>query len=156
MTSALLLKDEWIPNTINMLSHTDFHHVSALLITMFMNLFHGCTTYILKQYSFEKMLLAIQECKINVMPTQPWIAAAMAKEPIVDKYDLSTFNLAILGGSCVDASVCVAFYKRLNAAIVLAYGMTECLNLLESSVAGTLKGKVDLFFYLSAELINLF
>lgn len=142
LTSALLLKDEWLPDTINILSHTDFHHVSALLITIHMNLYHGCTTYILKKYTFEKMLLAIQDCKINVMATQPWIAAAMAKEPIVDKYDLSSFNLAILGGSCIDKTVCITFHKRLNAAIVSAYGMTECLNLLESSVIGTLKGNV--------------
>lgn len=105
-----------------------------------MNLFHGCTTYILKKYSFEKMLLAIQDCKIHVMATQPWIAAAMAKEPILDKYDLSSFQLAVVGGSCIDKAVCMAFHKRLNAAIVSAYGMTECLNLLESSVLGTLKG----------------
>lgn len=107
-----------------------------------MNLFHGCTTYILKKYTFEKMLLAIQDCKINVMATQPWIAAAMAKEPIVDKYDLSSFQLAVLGGSCIDKAVCMTFHKRLNAAIVSAYGMTECLNLLESSVVGTLRGNV--------------
>ncbi|KAL7319434.1 hypothetical protein PS15m_002569 [Mucor circinelloides] len=155
LTSALLLKDEWIPNTVNMLSHTDFHHVSALLITIHMNLFHGCTTYILKKYTFEKMLLAIQDCKINVMATQPWIAAAMAKEPIVDKYDLSSFQLAVLGGSCIDKAVCMTFHKRLNAAIVSAYGMTECLNLLESSVVGTLRGELGtLSAGFSAKLID--
>ncbi|GAN09350.1 phenylacetyl- protein [Mucor ambiguus] len=142
LASALLLKEDWNFDKVNMLTHTDFHHVSALLITIHMNLFHGCTTYILKKYSFEKMLLAIQDCKIHVMATQPWIAAAMAKEPLLDKYDLSSFQLAIVGGSCIDKAVCMTFHERLNAAIVSAYGMTECLNLLESSVVGTLKGEL--------------
>ncbi|CAO3626134.1 unnamed protein product [Mucor fragilis] len=142
LTSALLLKEDWKFDKVNMLTHTDFHHVSALLITIHMNLFHGCTTYILKKYTFEKMLLAIQDCKIHVMATQPWIAAAMAKEPILDEYDLSSFQLAVVGGSCIDKAVCMTFHKRLNAAIVSAYGMTECLNLLESSVVGTLKGEL--------------
>ncbi|KAI8966957.1 hypothetical protein BDF20DRAFT_918040 [Mycotypha africana] len=146
LTSALQLKDDWLPPTLSMLLHTDFHHVSSLLITFHMNVYHGCTSYILKEYTFEKLLRGIQTCKANVISTQPWIVAAMVKEfeNIVEKkgYDLSSLMLVVCGGAFIDKTACMSFYQKYKAPLVNAYGMTEILNFLESSFPGTLKGEM--------------
>lgn len=138
----ILKEDMPLPKTMRLLNHTDFHHASVLLMVMHTYIMKGCTTYILRKYSLEKMLRVIQDTKINVFVTQPWIMAALVKEPIVEKYDISSVILIVCGGSCIDKSICNAFYSRFKVALINGYGMTEIVNLLNSSFESTMAGKV--------------
>jgi 4-coumarate--CoA ligase len=132
--------DAFTHTLIRALQHNPFHHASALLLAMHVYLHNGWTTYILKNYSFEKMLSTIQVCKINFFFTFPWVVSALSKEPIVEKYDTSSLVFATCGGSRIEKSVIMAFHKRFRIPILNFYGMTEILGFLEPTFENTLAG----------------
>lgn len=145
IVAAISLKDAFLPKEYVLLAQTELHHSSSLLGTIHMNPMYGCTTYVLKEYTFERFLLAIQNCKINLIITQPWITASMAKEPIVDKYDISSLCFMLTGGSVVNKNMCMTFYKRFGVPAINGFGITEILNTFDASFEWTLAGKAAIY-----------
>lgn len=132
----------WLPGATTMLAHTEFHHASSLIVVHHMNIACGFTTYIMKSYSLEKLLLAIQECKVSGFATQPWVASSLLKESIVDDYDLSSLQWIVCGGCVTDKDMCAAFFKRFKVPCIIVFAMTEMLGCLDGGIPHTLAGKI--------------
>lgn len=134
----------WLPGATTMLAHTEFHHASSLIVVHHMNIACGFTTYIMKSYSLEKLLLAIQECKVSGFATQPWVASSLLKESIVDDYDLSSLQWIVCGGCVTDKDMCAAFFKRFKVPCIIVFAMTEMLGCLDGGIPHTLAGNLNM------------
>lgn len=141
MVCTVTIRESGVPKGTALLAQTELHHSSSLAITIHMNLLSGCTTYMLKEYTLENLLRAIEHCKINGIVTQPWITASIAKDPIVSQYDISSLQFIFCGGSVVNKDMCLAFYKRFGIPAINGFGITEILNTFEASLQWTLAGK---------------
>ncbi|ORY94994.1 hypothetical protein BCR43DRAFT_526106 [Syncephalastrum racemosum] len=145
MTAILQYLEECIPGGFRALSYTEFHHVSQLVCPAHWAIRRKMTYYIMRTSEAPpdpyRVCEAMQEFKIDTLVCQPYMVNAFAKEPWVDKFDLSAFKYAACGGSMPDASILRACHQRFGAKIVALYGMTECLPILlpnwESTIIGS-------------------
>ncbi|CAO3640545.1 unnamed protein product [Mucor hiemalis] len=133
---------EWLPAGTRFLSYTELHHASSLVITMHLNVMYGCITYLLKEYTMEKLLYSIQEGKVNGFVTQPWIISSILKSHNVDKYDISSLKFILCSGAIVDKNMCSSFYNRFAVPVINSYGMTELVTGHQSTFSGSLEGNV--------------
>lgn len=87
----------------------------------------GIPVYIMSKFEFEPMLQYIQKYKITELSCVPPIAVALAKHPLVKKYDLS--SVAAIGGGAapMGRDVAVQVEKIWDGRVNYkqGYGMTE-------------------------------
>ncbi|KAK2707183.1 hypothetical protein QYM36_015012 [Artemia franciscana] len=62
---------------------------------------------------------------ITVIPLVPPVALQLAKNPIVDNYDVSSIKCIINSAAALTAEVAELVNKRLNASVKQGYGLTE-------------------------------
>lgn len=106
-----------------------FYHMSSFLFVFHGFLKLGIRTYMFTQaqmtYDFESLCKYIQKYRITDVIMLPYIVADLARNPIVDRYDLSSVMNIVSTGSGVDMSVFKDLYARLQRPLLNAYGMTE-------------------------------
>ena len=66
-----------------------FFHIYGMVVVMNLGLLRGATCVTLPRFDFEVFLRILQDWPIALAHIVPPIAVALAKHPIVDKYDLS-------------------------------------------------------------------
>lgn len=142
LVNTVTVGNEWLPAGTTLLSYTELHHASSLAITMHLNVMYGCVTYLLKEYTMEKLLLSIQRGKVNGFVTQPWIVSSILKSSIVDNYDISSLRLILCSGAIVDKNLCLSFHKRFSVPVINSYGMTELVSGHQNTFSGSLEGKL--------------
>jgi 4-coumarate--CoA ligase len=130
--------NDWPYNDSNILSYTEFHHVSALLTTMHLPLYFGSTSFIMAHYSLRNFCAAIQNHQIHMTTTQPYIISALANDSISKEYDLSSLRGVVCGGAALDNSITRLAKEKLNLAVLNVYAMTECLGGMATNPAVTL------------------
>ncbi|KAI8379468.1 uncharacterized protein BYT42DRAFT_532241 [Radiomyces spectabilis] len=139
LCTAIAQRNWWMPGTRN-ISFTEFHHGSALMITFSLAVFSGTPTYIMAEFDFKTFCELVEEHAITFVALQPWIAAKLAKDPIVDKYDLSSLQFVICGGATLDPAIMETVYKRLGIKILNLWGMTEALGVMLCSPEESAQG----------------
>ncbi|KAI8379470.1 uncharacterized protein BYT42DRAFT_613773 [Radiomyces spectabilis] len=127
--TGFIQRDWWMPGNPSV-SFTEFHHGSALMVTFSLTVFSGNPTYIMTEFDFETFCKLVEEYRITFVALQTWIAARLAKDPIVDKYNLSSLQRVLCGGATLDPAIMEMVYKRLGIKILNLWGMTETLNVL--------------------------
>lgn len=134
---------DYFPPTMSILCHSDFCHVSTIIMTMHLNMFYGCTTYILRNHiALEKMLGAIQDCRINAIMTPAWSVALMIKTPAIEQYDLSSLKVILTFGSAIGKEMCMLFYQRFKVLVMSGYGTTEALGCFNAEPQSAMSGKL--------------
>lgn len=81
--------------------------------------------YIMRSFSLEAYLQAIQDHKATNLQVAPPIMVLLAKRPEVSKYDLSSLKHIICGAAPLAGSLQNEVAKRLNVRIGQGWGMTE-------------------------------
>jgi 4-coumarate--CoA ligase len=132
MCSIVHLRD-WPYRNVNILSYTEFTHGSALVSTSHFPLYFGGTAFIMAHYSFYSFLEAIQTHHIHVTTTQPYIIYALAKDSIVDEYDISSLMSVVTAGAALDNSIAKLAKEKLGLAVLNIYGLTEALGLFHTT-----------------------
>ncbi|KAI8379467.1 uncharacterized protein BYT42DRAFT_604834 [Radiomyces spectabilis] len=127
--TSITQRDWWMPGTRN-ISFTEFHHGSALMITFSLAVYSGIPTYIMTEFDFKTFCRLVEEHAITFVALQPWIAAKLAKDPIVDQHDLSSLNFVLSAGAALDPAIMKAVYQRLGIKILNMWGMTEALGVM--------------------------
>jgi acyl-CoA synthetase (AMP-forming)/AMP-acid ligase II len=102
-----------------------FFHIYGMTVIMNMGLYNGLTTVTMPRFDLEQFLTVIQEHKVTRAYVVPPIALALAKHPLVDKYDLSSLKLVLSGAAPLGAELEQACQERLGCPVVQGYGMTE-------------------------------
>ncbi|HEX8204858.1 MAG TPA: 4-coumarate--CoA ligase family protein [Solirubrobacteraceae bacterium] len=102
-----------------------FFHIYGMTVIMNMGLQAGVTTVTMPRFDLEQFLTIIQERKVTRAYVVPPIALALAKHPLVEKFDVSSLRLVLSGAAPLGAELEQACSKRLGCQVIQGYGMTE-------------------------------
>ena len=102
-----------------------FFHIFGLQVLMNNTLRNGITCVTMPRFDLELFLRYIQDYRITHLYLVPPIVLALAKQPLVDQYDLSSLRYILSGAAPLDAAIQQAVATRLHVPVVQGYGMTE-------------------------------
>jgi acyl-CoA synthetase (AMP-forming)/AMP-acid ligase II len=112
-----------------------FFHIYGQVVLMATALWHGATLVSMPRFDLEDFLRILQEQRITHAFLVPPIVLALAKHPMVDKYDLSSLRFILSGAAPLDASLEQACGDRLACDVMQGWGLTETSPVL-TTVAG--------------------
>ena len=102
-----------------------FFHIYGMQVIMNQGLFRGATIVCMPRFELEPFLQAIQEHGITRLFLAPPIVVALAKHPLVEKYDLSTVKVVFSGAAPLDAETARVCGERIGCRVSQGYGLTE-------------------------------
>ena len=94
-------------------------HVFGLAVIVYAQLRRGSTVVSLRRFEFEKFLEAIEKHKVTNLWVVPPIVLAMAKQRVVEKYDLSSLRRIGSGAAPLGKELMEECAKRFPRATVL-------------------------------------
>ena len=108
-----------------LLAFLPFFHIYGIVMFLNFALWRGATVVSTPRFDLEQYLEMVQRFKVTYLHLVPPIVVALAKHPLVDKYDLSTAKWALSAAAPLGGPAAEAFTARLGTQLVQAYGMTE-------------------------------
>jgi acyl-CoA synthetase (AMP-forming)/AMP-acid ligase II len=102
-----------------------FFHIYGMVVIMNLALRAGATVVTMPRFDLEQFLETMQKYGITYVNVVPPIVLAMAKHPLVDKYDLSRLRTMFSGAAPLGAAVAGAARARLRCEVMQGYGLTE-------------------------------
>lgn len=102
-----------------------FFHIYGLQVVLNLGLCAGATLVTLPRFELEAFLTLIQQQRISRAFVVPPIVLALAKHPVVDRYDISSLMAMMSGAAPLDADLETACVRRVGCRIVQGYGLTE-------------------------------
>ncbi|HUQ33624.1 MAG TPA: 4-coumarate--CoA ligase family protein [Pyrinomonadaceae bacterium] len=102
-----------------------FFHIYGMNVIMNTGLFKGATIVTMPRFEMEQFLNAMQSYKVTRAHLVPPIILALAKQPVVDDYDLSNLEIIMSGAAPLGGNLSRACTERLNCVIKQGYGLTE-------------------------------
>lgn len=101
-------------------------HIYSLNSVLLCSLRVGAAIAIMPKFEIVTLLELVRKHKVTVAPLVPPIVLALAKNPIVEKYDLSSIRMVKSGAAPLGKDLEDAFKARVpHATIGQGYGMTE-------------------------------
>ena len=108
-----------------MLGVLPFFHIYGMTVIMNVGLYAGATVVTMPRFELEPFLALIQKHKVTFAPVVPPIVLALAKQPIVDGYDLKSLHTLFSGAAPLGQNVAMAASARLGCRVLQGYGLTE-------------------------------
>ena len=102
-----------------------FFHIYGLVVLMAAAVSRGSTLVTMPRFDLEEFLRLLQDQRITRAYVAPPIVLALAKHPLVDKYDLSSLKSIFSGAAPLDASLERACTERLGCEVIQGWGLTE-------------------------------
>jgi acyl-CoA synthetase (AMP-forming)/AMP-acid ligase II len=102
-----------------------FFHIYGLLLMMNAPLVRGATVVTMPRFELAEFLRVIQHYRITRAFVVPPIVLALAKDPLVDQFDLSSLEFVNGGAGPLSAELEAACRARLGCRINQGYGLTE-------------------------------
>jgi acyl-CoA synthetase (AMP-forming)/AMP-acid ligase II len=102
-----------------------FFHIYGQVVLMAAALWRGGTLVTMPRFDLEQFLRLMQDHRVTRAFVAPPIALALARHPLVDRFDLSALRLIVSGAAPLGAEVEEAISKRLGCVINQGYGLTE-------------------------------
>ncbi|MFF2040520.1 4-coumarate--CoA ligase family protein [Kitasatospora sp. NPDC058170] len=103
-----------------------FFHIYGLAALLNQPLRCGATVVVLPRFDLEQFCRTIEEQRVQALIVAPPIALALAKHPIVDRFDLSSVEYLLCAAAPLDSELSEACARRLGLPHLLqGYGMTE-------------------------------
>mmetsp|Transcript_9055 Transcript_9055/g.13613 ORF Transcript_9055/g.13613 Transcript_9055/m.13613 type:complete len:564 (+) Transcript_9055:70-1761(+) len=102
-----------------------FFHIFGMVVGLLVSTHLNVKTVFLPAFDLEKFLQLVQDHKVTRAYVVPPIILALAKHPLVDKYDLSSLKAILSGAAPLGGDVQEACATRLNCVVKQAWGMTE-------------------------------
>jgi acyl-CoA synthetase (AMP-forming)/AMP-acid ligase II len=103
-----------------------FAHVMGFVVSLCAPLAAGATAVLLPRYELHGLLAAIQRHRVTVLAAPPPVMAALARDPVVSGYDLSSLEMIISGGAPLGADPQRQLAERFPGVVVVqGYGLTE-------------------------------
>nr|UIP35214.1 4-coumarate-CoA ligase 2 [Leucojum aestivum] len=101
-------------------------HIFSLNSVLLCGMRAGAAVVIMARFEMERMLETIQRWKVSVAAVVPPLVLALAKNPVVEKYDLGTVRMVLSGAAPLGKELEAALKGRLPQAVLgQGYGMTE-------------------------------
>jgi acyl-CoA synthetase (AMP-forming)/AMP-acid ligase II len=102
-----------------------FFHCYGQTVIMNTALRHGGTIVTMPRFELEEFLRLIQEYRVTVCYAVPPMILALARHPLVDRYDLSSLRYINSGAAPLDATLAEEASVRVGCPVVQGYGLTE-------------------------------
>jgi acyl-CoA synthetase (AMP-forming)/AMP-acid ligase II len=102
-----------------------FFHIYGMVLILMLGLRRSAKLVVMARWDFEGFLECVQKYRITYAPLVPPIVLALAKHPLVDKYDLSSLETIGSGAAPLGREVEEACAARVGCRIFQGYGMTE-------------------------------
>jgi len=102
-----------------------FYHIYGMTIILSMALRCGATVVTMPQFEMEDFCALVEEHGIESGYLVPPIILGLAKSPVVDEYDLSSFDYITSGAAPLGKDVAEACADRLGCMVKQGYGLTE-------------------------------
>ncbi|KAK7312150.1 hypothetical protein VNO77_35802 [Canavalia gladiata] len=111
-------------------------HIFSMHTVMMCALRAGSGILLMERFEIRALLGAIERHRVSVAMVVPPLVVALAKNPEVEKYDLSSIRLVMSGAAPLGKELEEALRRRLPGAILgQGYGMTEAGPVLSMSLA---------------------
>jgi acyl-CoA synthetase (AMP-forming)/AMP-acid ligase II len=114
-----------------------FFHIYGMVVIMNLSLHIGATVVTMPRFDLEQFLQTLAKYRVTFAPVVPPIVLALAKNPLVDNYDLSRLRILFSGAAPLGANVANAASTRLSCEVHQGYGMTETSPVTHAARAGT-------------------
>ncbi len=102
-----------------------FFHIYGMQVLMNTGLAAGCTIVTMPRFDLPLFLQLHQDHGITRSFVAPPIVVALAKQPMIDDYDLSKIEQVFSGAAPLSAELALEAGERLGCEVVQGYGMTE-------------------------------
>ena len=102
-----------------------YFHLYGLQILINFNVRVGATTVSLPRFDLEEFCKVTQDHGVTRAYLVPPIVLALAKHPIVDRYDLSKLKSVVSGAAPLSTELANELTDRLGVEVLQGYGMTE-------------------------------
>jgi acyl-CoA synthetase (AMP-forming)/AMP-acid ligase II len=102
-----------------------FFHIYGMQVLMNGVLHMGARSVTMPFFDLEGFLRIIQDQKVTRVAVVPPIVLAIAKSPLVDKYDLSSLVQVGSGAAPLSAELAGEAMRRIGAPVVQGFGLTE-------------------------------
>lgn len=102
-----------------------FFHIYGMVVIMNLGLHMGATVVTMPRFELESCLGILQKYQVTFANVVPPIVLALAKSPLVGKYDLSRLRTLFSGAAPLGQNVARAAATRLGCEVKQGYGLTE-------------------------------
>jgi acyl-CoA synthetase (AMP-forming)/AMP-acid ligase II len=102
-----------------------FFHVYGLAIILGLGLYRGATLVVLPRFQMEQFLAAVERWRVTRLPLVPPLVLRLARDPLVDRFDLSSVQVAISGAAPLAPDLARELATRLRCLVKQGYGLTE-------------------------------
>jgi len=103
-----------------------FSHIYGIVILLSFNIWRGTTVVCFPRFDLGGFLSAAQDRRARTLYVVPPIVVALAKQAVVDQFDLSAVERIVCGAAPLGDDVQQACSQRLDCLVGQAWGMTEC------------------------------
>ena len=112
-----------------------FFHIYGLTGLVQQPLHRGIELVVMPAFNLEVFLKAIQAHKITFIYVAPPVIVRLARDPTVDKYDLSSVRMITSGAAPLTKELVDSVHKRLKIRINQAYGLSETSPMTHTQVS---------------------
>ena len=102
-----------------------FFHIYGMTAGMCVPLFVGAKLIFMSSFDLQRYLELVQKFRVSRGHVVPPIVLALAKHPLVDKYDLSSLESLMSGAAPLGGETQLLAARRLGCLVKQAWGMTE-------------------------------
>ena len=102
-----------------------FFHVYGMTVLLNYALSVGATVVTVPRFDLESFLQTMQTFGVTYAYLAPPIVLALAKQPMVEQYDLSRLRFITCGAAPLSSDVAIACAARLGCRVKQGYGLTE-------------------------------
>lgn len=96
-------------------------------------MFNGVSVVVHHGFKISAFLDSIQHHRITLIHVVPPVILMLAKDPLVDRYDLSSLRMIVSGAAPLTHELQLAVYNRIKVPVKQAYGLTETSPLVLSA-----------------------
>jgi 4-coumarate--CoA ligase len=102
-----------------------FFHLYGLSALVLQVLYRGIELVVMPSFDMETFLQTIHEERITFVYVAPPVVVRLAKDKMVDNYDLSSIRAMTCGAAPLTKELVETVHKRLNIEVNQAYGLSE-------------------------------
>ncbi|MFN8494679.1 MAG: 4-coumarate--CoA ligase family protein [Caldilineaceae bacterium] len=102
-----------------------FYHIYGMVVVMNLAFYMGATVVTMPRFDLEQFLQTIQKYGVTVAHLVPPIILALAKHPLVEKYNLASLRVIYSGAAPLGEDVARACSERVGCIVSQGYGLTE-------------------------------
>lgn len=102
-----------------------FFHIYGMTVLLNAALQARATLVVMPRFDLAEFLERIQHHRITYGFIAPPVALALAKHPLIDRYDLSSLRTILSGAAPLDSELGNAVETRLKVRMIQGYGMSE-------------------------------